>query len=94
MERIVSKHIKSWCERGQVMALAESRKLAFETTANMLLGCNFSQAQMNSMMGNMEVMVDNFFCLAIDLPGFGYHKVSLASRISQKLNFRIVIRKL
>ncbi|XP_067941875.1 cytochrome P450 26B1-like [Watersipora subatra] len=80
MERIISKHIKSWCDQGQVMALAESRKLAFETTANMLLGCSYSPAQMRSMMANMEVMVDNFFTLPIDLPGFGYHKAMRARK--------------
>ena len=76
MTEIISKHIRDWCKKGQVMGLAESRKLAFESTARMLLGCNFSQQQMNSMMANMEVMVDNFFTLDIDLPGFGFHKVS------------------
>lgn len=81
METIVSKHIKDWCNQGQVMALAGSRRLAFETTAQMLLGCDFSQSQMDSMMVNMEVMADNFFTLAIDLPGFGFHKVSSLSYI-------------
>ena len=76
MEKIIAKNIKDWCERGQVMGLLESRKLAFEATATMLLGCHFSQAQMTSMMGNMDVMASNFFTLPIDLPGFGFHKVS------------------
>lgn len=75
MEKIINKHMKSWCDRGKVMAMEESKKLAFETTAHMLLGCDFSQSQMDSMMRNMEVMVKNFFTLPIDLPGFGFHKV-------------------
>jgi len=58
------------------MALTESRKLAFQATATMLLGCDTSPTQMNAMMTNMEVMVENFFTLPIDLPGFGFHKVS------------------
>lgn len=76
MEKILSKFIRSWCDKGQVTAVEESKKLAFETTAHMLLGCNFSSAQMDSMMESMTVIVDNFFTLPIDLPGFGFHKVS------------------
>ena len=76
MEKIVTRYINGWCEKGKVMGVSESRKLAFEATASMLLGCDFSQAQMNSMMGCMQVMVENFFTLPIDLPGFGFHKVS------------------
>jgi len=75
MERIINEHIRNWCEKGQVMALDASKKLAFETTARMLLGCEFSQAQMNTMMSCMTTMVDNFFTLPVDLPGFGFHKV-------------------
>lgn len=76
MEKIVSKYIKTWCEKGRVLAIEESKKLAFETTARMLLGCEFSQAQMESMMANMTVMVENFFTLPINIPGFGFHKVN------------------
>lgn len=77
MEKIISKYLNTWCEKGQVMAVAESRKLAFEATTAMLLGCDFSQAQMNTMISSMEAIAENFFTLPIDLPGFGFHKVSL-----------------
>lgn len=76
MEKILSKFIASWCEKGQVTAAEESKKLAFQTTARMLLGFNFSSGQMKTMMESMTVIAENFFTLPIDLPGFGFHKVS------------------
>lgn len=84
MEKIVTRYINGWCEKGKVMGVSESRKLAFEATASMLLGCDFSQAQMNSMMGCMQVMVENFFTLPIDLPGLGFHRVSQVKPTTHK----------
>jgi len=93
MEKIVTKYINSWCEKGKVMGVSESRKLAFEATATMLLGCDFSQAQMNSMMGCMQVMVENFFTLPIDLPGFGFHRAMNARRQLLKTLDELITRQ-
>lgn len=74
---MITKHVHQWTAQGHIdSALQLCRKLAFEVSARVLLGCGFSDSDMHQLVTDMQVMADNCFTLPVNIPGSPFNKVS------------------
>ncbi|WAR22651.1 CP26A-like protein [Mya arenaria] len=75
----IAERVQKWQHQSPIDIHFETRKLFMELAARFLINIDITGEVIEQLMKELEIFTDNVFCLPFNIPGFGFHKVSLAS---------------
>ncbi|KAL7990479.1 hypothetical protein Chor_013909 [Crotalus horridus] len=77
IQRLVSWELRGWCRRpGPIAVYASAKALTFRIAARILLGLRLEEEQFEELSGAFEQLVENLFCLPLNVPFSGLRKES------------------
>ncbi|KAK6932378.1 Cytochrome P450, partial [Dillenia turbinata] len=83
IDHIAKHHLKEkWCNKGQVIAIEETKNYAFEVTCRLFLSVEKPEI-LATLLKHFNCMTEGFFALPIDLPGTTLNRAIEASKTLQ-----------
>lgn len=76
MSQLIADRIESWVQKPAIDLYEETKKLFIELSARFLINIDISGDNITKIRDQLDIFSDNIFCLPVNLPGFGFYKVT------------------
>ncbi|KAM3834482.1 cytochrome P450 26C1 [Vipera latastei] len=95
IQRLVSWELRGWCRRpGPIAVYASAKALTFRIAARILLGLRLEEEQFEELSGAFEQLVENLFCLPLNVPFSGLRKGIKARDLLHTYMEKAILEKL
>ncbi|XP_025023555.1 cytochrome P450 26C1, partial [Python bivittatus] len=95
IQRLVSWELRGWCRGpGPIAVYASAKALTFRIAARILLGLRLEEEQFEELAGAFEQLVENLFCLPLNIPFSGLRKGIKARDLLHTYMEKAILEKL